>query len=70
MSDTDYMGKHIFLLGVDYIIQAIWDEILVYFAGIIEIRTVFWLSIHITVHFAELNVFSYISGNGTVLKNF
>ena len=53
MSDTDYMGNHIFLLGVDYIIQAIWDEILVYFAGIIGVRTVF-CSIHITVHFAEL----------------
>ena len=56
MSDFDYIGKHIFLLGVEYIIQAIRPEISVQFAGILEIRTVFALVLYAqnTVHFAEL----------------
>lgn len=33
MSNIDYMGKHIFLLEIDYMIQAIRDEIWAHFAG-------------------------------------
>ena len=52
----DYMGKHIFQLGIDYMIQIIRDKRSVHSAKILGIGTAFASVLHaqITVHFGEM----------------
>lgn len=50
MSDFDYMGNHVFLLGVKYMIQACQDEILVHFDGMLGMRITFASLLHLILH--------------------